>query len=293
MPKSKSTCNVYLRGESASWTSQSRTGWSSVSSRTGWSSVSSRTGWPSVSSRPVSAPGLPGQWTVSAPALCQLQDWLAQCQLQPCVSSRTGWSTVSSSPVSAPGLAGPVSAPGLAGPVSAPAQCQLQDWLAQCQLQDWLALCQLQPCVSSRTGWPSVSMLGLVETTSLISSLYLSVAIRKTVEADSPLRYTLHVDLDFGKEQTRRIRDKIQVLLGEEQAGFHPGRSCMEQMATLEIKREECLEWQTPLTVNFVNIQKAFNKIHGESLWNVLAEYGISQKIHQHNNISLQRLQML
>ena len=44
--------------------------------------------------------------------------------------------------------------------------------------------------VSAGTGWPGVSILGLGEITSLIGSLYLSVAARTIVLADPSLRHT-------------------------------------------------------------------------------------------------------
>ena len=41
---------------------------------------------------------------------------------------------------------------------------------------------------------------------------------------------------------------------------------------------EECLEWNTPLIINFIEFQKAFDSIHRPTLWNILKEYGVPEK---------------
>ena len=74
-----------------------------------------------------------------------------------------------------------------------------------------------------------------------------------------------------------RKKDTIDILLREEQVGFSLGRSSTDQITTLRIILDECLEWQTPLAVSFVDFQKAFDSLHRETLWNIAAEYGIPQ----------------
>ena len=41
---------------------------------------------------------------------------------------------------------------------------------------------------------------------------------------------------------------------------------------------EECLEWNTPLIINFIDFQKVFDSIHRPTLWNILKEYGVPEK---------------
>ncbi len=59
-----------------------------------------------------------------------------------------------------------------------------------------------------------------------------------------------------------RLRDAVDVLLREEQAGFRHGRSCTEQIFTLRNIMEQCVEFQHPLVVNFRKHSTAFTAIH-------------------------------
>ena len=65
----------------------------------------------------------------------------------------------------------------------------------------------------------------------------------------------------------------------EEQSGFRHERSCVNQIATLRIIIEKTIEWQTPLYINFVDFQRAFDNIDHEVLWNILRHYGLPEKI--------------
>jgi len=40
---------------------------------------------------------------------------------------------------------------------------------------------------------------------------------------------------------------------------------------------EQCAELQQPLSINFVDFKKAFDGVHGESLWNIAGLYGIPE----------------
>ena len=55
-----------------------------------------------------------------------------------------------------------------------------------------------------------------------------------------------------------RIRSVDDRVLREEQAGFRPGRSCIDQIFVLRNILEQSNEWQSPLiVVNFIDFQKA------------------------------------
>jgi hypothetical protein len=71
----------------------------------------------------------------------------------------------------------------------------------------------------------------------------------------------------------QRITDAIDKQLREEQAGFHKGRGCIDQIF------EQCTEWQRQLYINFVDFQKAFDSINRKSLWRILRAYGIPKEI--------------
>ena len=76
----------------------------------------------------------------------------------------------------------------------------------------------------------------------------------------------------------KRIQDHTDELLREEQAGFRKGRSVNEQVFTLRTIIEQCLEFNVPLVVNYVDFKKAFDSIYRPSLWQILRIYGIPEK---------------
>ncbi|XP_078619529.1 uncharacterized protein LOC144886675 [Branchiostoma floridae x Branchiostoma japonicum] len=73
----------------------------------------------------------------------------------------------------------------------------------------------------------------------------------------------------------RRLKKAVDCKLREEQAGFRSNRSCTEQIFTLRNIIDQCLEYQTPLVLNFIDFKKAFDSIHRTSLWNIARSYGI------------------
>ena len=67
--------------------------------------------------------------------------------------------------------------------------------------------------------------------------------------------------------------------LRENQAGFRKNRSCKDQIATLRIILEQSLEWRTPLYVNFLDYEKAFDSVDRTTLWKLLRHYGVPEKL--------------
>ena len=57
------------------------------------------------------------------------------------------------------------------------------------------------------------------------------------------------------------------------------GKSCADQIATLRIIVEQSLEWNSPLYINFIDFEKAFDSVDRVSLWKLLGHRGIPQKI--------------
>ena len=76
-----------------------------------------------------------------------------------------------------------------------------------------------------------------------------------------------------------RFRDAIDEQLRENQAGFRKGRSCIDQCFALRQLVEKYLEFKLPLKLNFVDFKAAFDSMHRDSLWKILAAYGILPKI--------------
>ena len=82
----------------------------------------------------------------------------------------------------------------------------------------------------------------------------------------------------FNRIVLERMRDVVDAKLREEQAGFRKNRSCTDQIATLRIILEQSLEWNSPLYINFIDYEKAFDSIDRDTLWNLLRHYGIPEK---------------
>nr|KAG5686382.1 hypothetical protein BaRGS_018690 [Batillaria attramentaria] len=76
-----------------------------------------------------------------------------------------------------------------------------------------------------------------------------------------------------------RMREAVDPMLRDQQAGFRRNRSCADQIASLRIIVEQSLEWNSPLYINFIDYEKAFDSVDREALWKLLRHYGVSGKI--------------
>jgi len=78
-----------------------------------------------------------------------------------------------------------------------------------------------------------------------------------------------------------RIREGINQPLGDAQAEYKGGRSTCttEQIFVLRNIIEQVIEWNACLHVCFVDFEKAFDSVHRETLWRLLASYGIPTKL--------------
>ena len=69
-----------------------------------------------------------------------------------------------------------------------------------------------------------------------------------------------------------RMEEAVDPKLRNQQAGFRQNRSCADQIASLFIILEQ-LEWNSPLYINFIYYEKAFdsvdrgNVVAAETLW--------------------------
>ena len=76
-----------------------------------------------------------------------------------------------------------------------------------------------------------------------------------------------------------RMKDAVDPQLRDQQAGFLRGRSCTDQIATRSIILEQSCKWNSPLYVNCIDYDKAFDSLDRQSLWKLLRHYGIPEKI--------------
>ncbi|GFR64368.1 reverse transcriptase SR3-right [Elysia marginata] len=77
----------------------------------------------------------------------------------------------------------------------------------------------------------------------------------------------------FNRAILERLKEAVDPLLRDQQAGFRKNRSCADQIASLRIIVEQSLY------INFIDYEKAFDSVDRETLWKLLKHYGIPKKI--------------
>ena len=76
-----------------------------------------------------------------------------------------------------------------------------------------------------------------------------------------------------------RMKEAVNPKLRDQQAGFRRNRSCANQIANLHIIMEQSLEWNSPLYINFIDYEKAFDSVDRETMWKLLRHCGVPEKI--------------
>ena len=71
-----------------------------------------------------------------------------------------------------------------------------------------------------------------------------------------------------------RLKKAIDLKLRPEQAGFRQDNSCTDLIATLRIKIDQSLEWQSILYLNFIDLQKAFDSVDRNTIWKIFDNFG-------------------
>ena len=75
-----------------------------------------------------------------------------------------------------------------------------------------------------------------------------------------------------------RIKDAVDPQLRDQQAGFCRNRSCADQIASVRIIIEQSLKKNSPLYINFIHYEKAFDSVYRQTLWKLLRHYGVPVK---------------
>ena len=74
-----------------------------------------------------------------------------------------------------------------------------------------------------------------------------------------------------------RLKNEAEEHLAEEQAGFRPGRSTVEQIFNCRIMMGKHLKHQRDLFHNFIDFKKAFDRVWHDGLWHALRSFGIEE----------------
>ncbi len=67
--------------------------------------------------------------------------------------------------------------------------------------------------------------------------------------------------------------------VSEEQGGFRKGRGCLDQVFAMKRLVEEYLGKDKKLYAAFMDLEKAYDKVDREALWNVLKIYGVGGQL--------------
>src|SRR5277367_2527837 len=68
-------------------------------------------------------------------------------------------------------------------------------------------------------------------------------------------------------------------MVGDEQGGFRKGRGCVDQIFALRQLVEKCGRYDKKLYAAFMDLEKAYDRIDREGLWQVLRMYGVESKL--------------
>ena len=78
-----------------------------------------------------------------------------------------------------------------------------------------------------------------------------------------------------------RLKAEAEELLEQEQAGFRPGRSTVEQIFNSRVIMEKHLPHQRDLLHDFIDFEKAFDRVCHAGPWQVLRSFNIEEGLVQ------------
>ena len=76
-----------------------------------------------------------------------------------------------------------------------------------------------------------------------------------------------------------RLKNEVDNILRDHQAGVRQDRGCIDQIATLRIIVEQSMEFDSSLYINLVDYEKAFDSLDRNTLWKLLQHYRIPKEI--------------
>ncbi|VDP80921.1 unnamed protein product [Schistosoma curassoni] len=75
------------------------------------------------------------------------------------------------------------------------------------------------------------------------------------------------------------MKDCVDAQIRDQQAGFRKDRSCIDQIATLQIIVQQSIELNSSFNIDFIDYEKAFDSVDRTILWKLLSHYGLSENI--------------
>jgi hypothetical protein len=83
----------------------------------------------------------------------------------------------------------------------------------------------------------------------------------------------------FARILLNRITSYVEENVGRYQCGFRTGRSTIEQLSVISQPIEKKYEYRQNIWQLFVDFKKAYDSVHRESLYNIMKEFGIPNKL--------------
>ena len=76
-----------------------------------------------------------------------------------------------------------------------------------------------------------------------------------------------------------KVREIVEPKIADEQCGFRPGRSATDQVFTLQQVQEKAWEYAQSVFLAFVDLEKAYDRVPRDKLWECLREYGVDEEL--------------
>ena len=83
----------------------------------------------------------------------------------------------------------------------------------------------------------------------------------------------------FGRVLIKRVRDRTECAIGEEQCGFRQGRGCMDQVCAV---RQVCEKYPVngkDIFWAIMDLEKAYDTIDRHGMWQMQRVYGVGGKL--------------
>ena len=82
----------------------------------------------------------------------------------------------------------------------------------------------------------------------------------------------------FTRVTLNRVQGLIDRQILETQTGFRTNRSTVDQIFTLKMAMEKSREFDRPMFMCFIDIQKVYDSVNRDLLWKICRQYGLTEK---------------